>query len=67
MASSVGSDGDSPVLPESLDHVPEGEGIGPGTADGANSTHRYHTAIIDRQAPAIILIRKNGCSWKEIS
>ena len=59
------SDGDSPVLPELLDQIPEGEGIGTVTADGAHDTRRCHTAIIDRQAAAIIPIRKNGRPWKE--
>jgi len=47
------SDGDSPVLPELLDHIPEGEEIGTVTADGALDTRRCHTAIIDRQAAEI--------------
>ena len=59
------SDGDSPVLPELLDQIPEGEQIGTVTADGAYDTRRCHTAIIDRQATPIIPIRKNGRSWKE--
>lgn len=56
------SDGDSPVLPDLLDQIPEGENIGTVTADGAYDTRRCHTAIIDRQA---IPIRKNGRPWKE--
>ena len=59
------SDGDSPVLPDLLDQIPEGEKIGTVTADGAYDTRRCHTAIIDRQATAIIPIRKNGRPWKE--
>ena len=58
-------DGDSPVLPELLDQIPEGEEIGTVTADGAYDTRRCHTAIIDRQATAIIPIRKNGRRWQE--
>ncbi|QCO57759.1 IS5 family transposase (plasmid) [Pseudorhodobacter turbinis] len=58
-------DGDSPVLPELLDQIPEGEVIGTVTADGAYDTRRCHTAIIDRQATPIIPIRKNGRPWKE--
>jgi hypothetical protein len=42
-----------------------GEDIGTVTADGAYDTSRCHTAIIDRQATAIIPIRKNGRPWKE--
>lgn len=53
----TGSDGDSPVLPELLDQIPAGEQISTGTADGACDTRRCHTAIIDRQATAIIQIR----------
>jgi hypothetical protein len=59
------SDGDSPMLPELLDHIAEGEEIGTVTADGAYDTRRCHTAIIDRQATAIIPIRKNGRACKE--
>jgi hypothetical protein len=57
--------GDSPVLPDLLDQIPEGEGIGTVTADGAYDTRRCHTAIIARQATPIIPIRKNGRLWKE--
>ena len=71
------SDGDSPVLPELPDQIPEGEEIGTVTADGASDTRRCHTAIIDRQAIAFghslgpvafmpsLPIRKNGRPWKE--
>jgi hypothetical protein len=55
-----GSDGDSPVLPELLNQIPEGEEIGTETADSAYDIRRCHTAKIDRQAIAIIPIRKNG-------
>lgn len=55
------SDDDSPVLPELLDQIPEGED----NADGARYARRCHTAIIARQAAAIIPIRKNGRPWKE--
>ena len=33
--------------------------------DGAYDTRHCHTAIIERQAMAIIPIRKNGRPWKE--
>jgi hypothetical protein len=56
------SDGDSPVLPELLGQIPEGEEIGTVTA---YDTRRCHNAIIDRQAIAIIPIRKNGRPWQE--
>ena len=35
------------------------------TADGAYDTRRCYCAIVDRQAAAIIPIRKNGRPWKE--
>lgn len=54
------SSGDSPVPPNLLGQTPEGEQIGTVTADGAYDTRRCHTAIIGRQATAIIPIRKNG-------
>jgi hypothetical protein len=60
------SDGDSPILPDHfIGQIPEGEEIGTVTADGAYDTRRCHNAIIDRQAIAIIPIRKNGRPWKE--
>ena len=59
------NDGDSPVLPDLLGQLPGDEQIGTVTADGAYDTRRCHTAIIDRQATAIIPIRKNGRPWKE--
>ena len=58
------SDGDSPILPELLEQIPQGEEIGTVTADGAYDTRRCHTAILDRQATPIIPIRKNGRPWK---
>jgi Transposase DDE domain len=59
------SDGDSPVLPELLGQIPECEKIGTVTDDGAYDMRSCHTAIINRQATAIIPIRKNGGPWKE--
>lgn len=58
-------EGDSPVLPDLPGQIPEDEQIGTVTADGACDTRRCHTAIIDRQAAAVIPIRKNGRPWKE--
>lgn len=58
-------DGDSPVLPELLDQVPQDEPIGTVTADGAYDTRRCHTAILERDAVPIIPIRKNGRPWKD--
>lgn len=59
------SDGNSPVLPELLGQIPHGGKIGTVTTDGADDTRRCHAAIIDRQATAIIPIRKNAWPWKE--
>jgi len=47
------SDGDSPILPDLRDQIPEGEEIGTVTADGAYDTRRCHTAILDRQTAEI--------------
>lgn len=58
-------DGDSPVLPDLPEQIPVDEPIGTVTADGAYDTRRRHAAIIERQAAAIIPIRKNGRPWKE--
>ena len=54
-----GSDGDSPVLPERLDQIPERKEIGTVNADRGHDAHRGRTAIIDREATAIVPIRKN--------
>jgi hypothetical protein len=59
------SHGDSPVLPERLARIPDGEKIGTVTADGACDTRRCHTDIIDRQTTEIMPIRKNGQPWNE--
>jgi len=59
------SDGCSPVLPALLDQILESQEIGTMIADGTYDTRRCHTRIIDRQANAIIPIRKNGRPWKE--
>ncbi len=58
--SATGSSEPARVLPELLDQIPEGEQIGTVTGDGAYDTRRCHTAIIERQATAIIWVRKNG-------
>ena len=59
------SEGDSPVLPDLLDQIPQDEQIGTVTGDGAYDTRRCHAAIIEREAIAIIPIRKNGRPWRE--
>ncbi len=57
-------DGDSPVLPEPLDQIPEGEDIGTVTADGACDTRRCHTAEI--QIRVALMNRFNALSTAEI-
>jgi hypothetical protein len=58
-------EGDSPVLPDLPDQIPEDEDIGTVTADGAYDTRRCHSAIIAHGGTAIIPIRKNGRPGKE--
>ena len=58
-------EGDSPVLPDLLDQIPEDEQIGTVTGDGAFDTRRCHTAILERGGTAVIPIRRNGRLWKE--
>ncbi|MCE6949418.1 transposase, partial [Cereibacter sphaeroides] len=58
-------EGDSPVLPDLLDQIPEDEDIGAVTADGAYDTRHCHSAIVARGATAIIPIRRNGRPWKD--
>ncbi|WP_127563116.1 IS5 family transposase, partial [Nioella ostreopsis] len=58
-------EGDSPVLPDLLDQIPDDEDIGTVTADGAYDTRRCHSAIIAHGGTAIIPIRKNGRPWKD--
>lgn len=60
------SDGDSPVLRDPPDQIPEDEDIGTVTADGAYDTRRRRAAIMNLQATAIIPIRRNGRPWKEV-
>lgn len=45
------SDGDSRVLPDLLDQIPEGEDIGTVTADGAYATRRCHTELMRWMPP----------------
>ena len=58
-------EGDSPVLPDLLDQIPEDEQIGTVTGDGAFDTRRCHTAILEPGGTAVIPIRRNGRLWKE--
>ena len=52
--------GDSPLLPDLLAQISPEEAIGTVTVDGAYDARRYHGAIIDRGADAVIPIRRNG-------
>jgi Transposase DDE domain len=60
-----GREGDSPVLPDLLEQIPDDEDIGTGTANGACNTRRCHSTIITVGGRAIIPIRKYGRPWKE--
>ena len=57
--------GDSPLLPDLLEQIPEDEEIATVTGDGAYDTRRCHAAIIEHGADAVIPIRRNGRAWKE--
>ncbi len=51
--------GDAPMLPELLDQIAPDQEIGTLTADGACDTRKYHDAIADRGAAAIMPPRRN--------
>ena len=57
--------GDAQVLPDLLNQIPRDERIDSVSADGAYDTKRSHSAIAERDAEAIIPVRKNGKPWKE--
>lgn len=57
--------GDAQVLPDLLNQIPQDERIDSVSGDGAYDTKRDHTAIAERNAEAIIPVRKNGKPWKE--
>ena len=57
--------GDAPVLPDLLAHIPEDEQISSVGGDGAYDTKKCHAAIAEREAQAIIPVRRNGRPWKE--
>ena len=57
--------GDAQVLPDMLNQIPRDERIDSVSGDGAYDTKNAHTAIVDRDAEAIIPVRKNGKLWKE--
>jgi hypothetical protein len=58
-------EGDSPVLPDLLDQIPEDEDIGTVTADGAYDTRRCHSAIIARGGTADHPDPQERRPWKE--
>ncbi len=70
-------EGDSPVPPELLDQIPDGEQIGTVIGDGAFDTRRCHSAILARGGTraraflrtggshALAPIRKTGRLWTE--
>lgn len=53
-------EGDSLVLPDLLAQVLADQPTGIITANGAYGTRKLHTAIVEREATAIIPIRRNG-------
>lgn len=57
--------GDAQVLPDLLNQIPQDERIDSVSGDGAYDTKRDHAAIAERNAEAIIPVRKNGKPWKE--
>ncbi|WP_390910353.1 IS5 family transposase [Pseudosulfitobacter sp. SM2401] len=56
--------GDAPMLPDLLDQIPPDEEIGSVTGDGAYDTRKCHDAIAERNAHAVIPLRKNAKLWK---
>ncbi len=56
--------GDAPMLPHLLDQIPPDQQIGSVTADGDYDTRKYHNAIADRGAAAVIPPSKNAPPWK---
>lgn len=57
--------GDAQVLPDLLNQIPSDERIESVSGDGAYDTKRAHAAIAEREAQAIIPVRKNGQPWRE--
>jgi hypothetical protein len=55
--------GDAPMLPELLAQTSADQDKASLTADGAYGTRKYHDAIADRGAVALIPPRKNARSW----
>ncbi len=59
--------GNAPILPELLDQIPEDREIHSVAADGAYATRKYHEAIADRGAHAVIPPGKNAKPWKAVT
>ena len=57
--------GDAQVLPDLLNQIPRDERIASVSGDGAYDTKKDYAAIAERDAEAIIPVRKNGKLWKE--
>lgn len=57
--------GDAQILPDLLNQIPCDEIINSVSGDGAYDTKGSHKAIAERDAAAIIPVRKNGKPWKE--
>ena len=55
------------MLPELLNQIPADETIKSVRGDGAYDTKDCHQAIAEREAEAIIPVRKNAAPWKEKS
>lgn len=56
---------DSQVLGDLLDQIPLDEQIDSVYTDGAYDTKQYRPLIADRQAHAVIPLRKNARTWKD--
>ena len=57
--------GDAPTLPDLLAQIPLDEKIRSVGGDGAYDTKKCHAAIAERDADAVIPVRRNGRPWKE--
>ena len=55
--------GDAPALLDLLAQIPEGEKISSVGGDGAYDTRKCHAAIAERDAAAVIPVRRNGQPW----
>jgi hypothetical protein len=52
------------MLPEFLSQIPPDQEIASVTAGGAQDTRKFHDAIAERVAHAVIPPRKNAKTWK---